>query len=85
MAPYIIEPMNRYKMAWDLCVGLLFLFSYFLDPFILALYYDPYQYSEVVNLQYFITCIFLINSIITPFTGIKKEDNLMQDKVDDEE
>ena len=85
LAPYIIDPMHRYKLAWDLFVGLLFLVSYFLDPFILALWFHPYEYLVVLDLQYFITCIFLINSIITPFTGIQKEDVIMHESTEDED
>ena len=45
-APYIINPMHRYKLAWDVFIGLLLLFSYFLDPFISALLLSPYEYQE---------------------------------------
>ena len=37
-APYIIDPMSKYKLIWDLFAGFVFLFSYFLDPFIFGFY-----------------------------------------------
>ena len=74
-APYIINPSNKYKLAWDLVIAIFLLFSYFMDPLVNSFWFRPYESNVVINIQYFVTCIFLINSIITPFTGIERDDN----------
>ena len=39
LAPYIINPKNKYKVAWDMCMGFVYLFAYFMDPFIFAFHF----------------------------------------------
>lgn len=34
IAPYIINPKNRYKMLWDNIVGIIYLMSFIFDPVI---------------------------------------------------
>ena len=41
MAPYIINPMNRYKVTWDLSLGFVYLLSYLVDPYVVAFNYYP--------------------------------------------
>ena len=43
IAPYVINPMNRYKVTWDLTLGILYLAGYLMDPFILALHFSPLE------------------------------------------
>lgn len=62
--------MHRYKLAWDLFIGLLYLCSYFIDPYMLAFYHEPYEDRHVQVWNYLIACIFIIDSILTPFTGV---------------
>ena len=35
-APYIINPLNKYKMLWDFIMGILYLITFFVDPYISA-------------------------------------------------
>ena len=39
IAPYVINPMNRYKVTWDLSLGVVYLAGYLMDPFIFALHF----------------------------------------------
>ena len=41
IAPYIIDPKNRYKVAWDLMIGIIYLLSYILDPIAAAFMFEP--------------------------------------------
>lgn len=36
LAPYIIDPLKRYKVAWDMALGLLYLVLFWMDPYIIA-------------------------------------------------
>lgn len=76
--------MHKYKLAWDLAASFVFIFAYFLDPIIFGTYYRIYLYKNVQMLQFLTTCILLINAILTPFTGTKKEPSNMVE-VDEEE
>ena len=43
IAPYIIDPLNKYKIGWDLCLGLIYLISYILDPIVFAFKFEPLE------------------------------------------
>ena len=43
LAPYIIDPMNKYKVGWDLVMGLVYLVSYVIDPIFLAFKFDTME------------------------------------------
>ena len=36
VAPYIIDPKNKYKVMWDLFIGIIYLLSYLVDPVVFA-------------------------------------------------
>ena len=44
IAPYIIDPLNRYKLTWDLVMGVFYLISYIIDPYIYA---DHFEVLEI--------------------------------------
>ena len=41
IAPYIIDPFNKYKVAWDMLIGMIYLVTLILDPLILAFNFKP--------------------------------------------
>ena len=41
IAPYIMDPTNRYKMLWDNLMGIVFLFSFIFDPINFAFNFEP--------------------------------------------
>ena len=41
IAPYIIDPKNKYKVAWDLAIGIIYLLSYITDPIAFAFKFEP--------------------------------------------
>ena len=55
IAPYIIHPMRPKKLLFDLIIGIFYLMSYLVDPFIFAFYYEPYEYRNIHNLQMVVT------------------------------
>lgn len=79
IAPYIIHPKRPKKLLFDLIIGIFFLISYLVDPFIFAFYYEPYEYTSIQNLQMVLCSVFLINGFVTIFTGVKREDHVIED------
>ena len=45
IAPYILDPTNRYKMLWDNFIGIVFLLSFVFDPINFAFNFEP-LYSD---------------------------------------
>lgn len=41
MAPYVIDPMSRWKVLWDFNLGIIYMLAYFSDPLILAFKFKP--------------------------------------------
>ena len=69
MAPYVIDPMNRYKVFWDLSLGFVYLLSYLMDPFIFAQHFEPLSNDTVVELQETVTWLMVIDIFISMVTG----------------
>ena len=80
IAIYIIDPKNKYKVAWDMCMGFLYLSVYFMDPFIYAFHFYHLIYPGVRNFSISITMVLVFNMLIKPLTGVKKEDKLVQNE-----
>ena len=36
VAPYIINPNNPYKIAWDVLIGVVYLIAYIIDPYVFS-------------------------------------------------
>ena len=72
IAPYIINPMNKYKIAWDTFMGFIYLFAYITDPFSFAFEFKPLSNRQYQNFTEVIVFIILFDMFLTPFTGIKK-------------
>ena len=41
IAPYIISPFNKKKILWDTIIGLVYLISYFVDPYVACFFGRP--------------------------------------------
>ena len=78
MANYIIDPKNKYKVAWDMCMGLTYLSVFFMDPVIYAFHFYHLIYPGVRQFQMVVTLVLIFNMMIKPLTGIKKEERLVQ-------
>ena len=61
-----------------MCMGLLYLTVYFLDPFLYAFHFYHLIYPGVRNLSDTITLILVFNMLIKPLTGVTKEAKLVQ-------
>ena len=81
VALYTIDPTNFFKMTWDLCIGLVYLICYFLDPFVLAFKYTPLfiETNRINQLQRALTFILFFNMAIVPFSAIKKKQYIFSD------
>ena len=64
-------------------IGVLYLFAYFYDPYIVVAF-KPLQSRSVRGVQEVFAALFIIDMLITPFTGIKKEDPLAEESDDDD-
>lgn len=69
IAPYVINPMNRYKVFWDLSLGFVYLLSYLMDPFIFAQHFEPLSNDTVVEIQETVTWLMVIDIFISMVTG----------------
>lgn len=47
IAPYIINPYNKYKVMWDLAQGLIYLMSFLLDPIVFAFKFKPLENRQL--------------------------------------
>ena len=43
IAPYVIDPNNRYKVAFDIFLAGIYMLTYWLDPIILAFHFKPLE------------------------------------------
>lgn len=73
---YIINPKNKYKIAWDMVLACFYLFSYWLDPFIFAFRFRPLLNVHVSRFVTFVTLILVFDMVVTLFTGVRKEDEI---------
>ena len=73
-APYIIDPMNKYKILWDILMGILYQLAYIIDPVILAFEFRPLLIAGINNYQRAISFIIIIDMLLVPFTGVPRED-----------
>lgn len=77
LAPYIIDPFNRWKVLWDINMGLWYLLAYIIDPLIIAFYFKPLQYKGINNFQKLVSLFILIDMVLVPFTQVPKDDNVV--------
>ena len=74
-APYIIDPMNKYKVAWDLLIGFIYLLSYMFDPVVLGFEFEPLESLWLYRFSSVVTYVIIVDIFIQPFTGVLKDDN----------
>ena len=74
LAPYIVDPMNSYKVAWDIIIGLVYLEAYTIDPYILAFHHVGKSLRHQSNL---IAIAILIDIFATPFVGVIRKENIL--------
>ena len=41
LAPYIIDPMNKYTIIYDITISVILLMAFVIDPYILSFRYEP--------------------------------------------
>ena len=81
IADKIIDPVNKYKVMWDLSIGIVYLFSYILDPIVFAFKFEPLENESLRNLSQLVTYIIIVDILIVPFTGVyKDETEMMEDR-----
>ena len=74
IAPYIIDPLNKYKVMWDVSIGLIYLMSFLLDPIVFAFKFVPLESKIINRFSEFVTYMLVVDILIVPFTGVPKED-----------
>ena len=66
---------------WDLAIGIVYLFSYILDPVVFAFKFEPLENESLRNLSLLVTYIIIVDILIVPFTGVyKDETEMMEDR-----
>ena len=77
VAHWVIDPMNPYKVLWDMIMGLCYLISMFADPFVFSFHFKPLENKPLNRFLRVLTLIFLINLVVTPVTGVPKDDGVI--------
>lgn len=85
IAPYIIDPMSPYKIAWDMFMGVCYLYAIVIDPFVYSEHFFPLENKRLNRFNRFLTLIFLVNIIVTPLTGVPREDSILVDTSEESE
>lgn len=44
IAPYVINPESKFKVAWDVMLSLVYMTCYLMDPYIYAHQFEPLQH-----------------------------------------
>ena len=84
-APYVIDPLHRYKLAWDTAIGCLYFVAFFLDAYILAFVFTPLiGGSAARDFTVSLAAVFLFDSLLKPLTGVAKK-GLISSGDDDED
>ena len=78
IAPYILDPRNRYKVAWDVFMGDVYLLTYVMDPLIVAFLLKPLTEPSINTMTITLTIIILFNMLLTPIMGVMKDNDLIQ-------
>ena len=73
-ATLVIDPMNRTRIAFEIFMGLIYMICYILDPYIFSLRFKPLQYTGVHVVSETCTVFIILEILLLPFMGIKKED-----------
>mgnify|MGYP001038952789 FL=1 len=79
MAPHVIDPLNKYKVTWDLLIGVIYLISYMLDPVVLAFKFEPLETESIMRFCETVTVFIIIDMFLVPFTAVRKEDDVISD------
>ena len=67
IAPYIIDPMNSYKLAWDIVIGLIYLLAYAIDPYVLA--FHAMEDDSLRQFGNIVSGVIFADILSTPFVG----------------
>ena len=74
----MLDPRNKYKVAWDVFMSFVYLLSFVMDPLIVAFLLKPLTEKSINTLTITITIIILFNMLLTPMMGVKKDNDLIQ-------
>ena len=74
MAPYIMKPMSKKKITWDIIIGLIYLLTYLHDPYVLAFLFTPLNDSRQIFFLEFFNAIIVLDMLTNFLTGYPKED-----------
>ena len=81
----MISPFEKKKIAWDTFIGLNYLLSYLLDPYILCFFFTPLENDSIYGMQRGISIIVTIDILFNFVTGIPRDDNTIPLDEDEEE
>lgn len=83
IAPYIINPQNRYKVIWDNFIGIVFLLSFIFDPINFAFDFEPMYNDETNRMDLAVTILLCTDMLFDLVTGIEKENIVIPINDDD--
>ena len=74
----MLDPRNKYKVAWDVFMGFVYLLSYVMDPLIVAFLLKPLTEKSINIMTITLTFIILFNMLLKPIMGVEKDNDLIQ-------
>lgn len=74
----MLDPRNKYKVAWDVFMGFVYLLSYVMDPLIVAFLLKPLTEKSINIMNFTLTIIILFNMLLQPIMGVEKDNDLIQ-------
>ena len=77
LTPYIINPESRYKVAWDMALGLLYLVLFWMDIYIIAFRFLPLEMPSINSFQRVSNMILVLSMLLIPVTGVPKKETIL--------
>ena len=76
VAPYIINPRSKYKIAWDMLLGFFYLIVFWLDPLVFVFAFKPLASENIRSFTILSTVLFIFDIFVTLFTGVRKQSEI---------
>ena len=67
--------MNPYRILFEMIMGFIYLLSYMIDPYIVVFRLLPYSRESMRVMSEVCNFVILIDILLIPFMGMKKEDD----------
>ena len=74
---YIVDPMNPYRISFEIMMGFVYLLVFVIDPYILAARFHPLEIPFMSTASIVCTILIFLEIFLRPIMGSKKENYQM--------